>query len=118
MTSYNYQKSGPEVISTQINNRIPNHLISQLHKVEPHDYHVEAANQSVRERECQFGSEKTNLEQFFKANPDLFLDTDQYSTHKPYVPYSHEWEDKSDCYNNIISYQDESAPSHYIVNRI
>lgn len=114
----NYSKSTPEVINLDKNNYIPNHLISQLHPTFPNDNIVLPSNQVVNESPCNFKSEKTNLEQYFKANPDLFLPGDLNSVHKPYVPYTDAWVESSDCYNNIKYMSDQSEPSHFIVNKV
>lgn len=114
----NYIKSTPEVINLEINNRIPNHLISQVQLTEPREYEIQASNQNVTESPCHFESEKTNLAQYFKANPDLFAGTDKWSPFVPYVPYTEEWQQKSDCYNNRLYEIDTSAPLNFLVNKI
>lgn len=114
----NFTKSTPEVINTGIQNSTPNHLISKIHLTEPHDYEVIPSNQAVMESPCDFKSEKTNLEQFFKANPDLFLPGDQNNPHKPFVPYTDAWKDSSDCFNNYKYQTDQTSPSHFIVNKV
>jgi len=115
----NFRQSTPQVINKIKDNWIPPHLISKLHYVGPHKVNeVNASNQNLSECPANFGSEKTNLEQYFKANPDLYEDIDKFSTFTPYVPFTQSWTDKSDCFNNIAYYSNRTAPSHFIVNKI
>lgn len=114
----NFAKSTPEVINTGVQNYIPNHMIPQIHLTEPHDYEVIPSNQVVNESPCDFKSEKTNLEQFFRANPDLFSSGERNDPHKPYVPYTDAWTESSDCVNNYMYQTEQTYPSHFIVNKV
>jgi len=114
----NYYKSTPEVINLQVNNRIPNHLISQVQLTPVQENEILPSNELVKESPCDFVSERTNLSQYFKGNPDLFLNTNKWSTFVPYVPYTYEWQEKSDCYNNRLYELDTSAPLNFLVNKI
>lgn len=117
--SENFRKSTPEVINGRTQNWIPPHLISQLHYVGPfEEVEVQASNQNVVESTCNFVSEKTNLAQYFKANPDLYLATDKYSTFKPFVPFTSAWKEQSDCFNNIKYADDRSIPGNFVVNKV
>lgn len=117
--SENFRKSTPEVINGRTQNWIPPHLISQLHYVGPfQETEIQASNQNVIESTCNFVSEKTNLAQYFKANPDLYLATDKYSTFKPFVPFTDSWKEQSDCFNNIKYSTDKSIPGNFVVNKV
>lgn len=117
--SENFRKSTPEVINGRMQNWIPPHLISQLHYVGPfQETEVQASNQNMVESTCNFVSEKTNLAQYFKANPDLYLPTDKYSTTKPFVPFTNAWKEQSDCFNNIKYADDKSIPGNFVVNKV
>lgn len=117
--SENFRKSTPEVINGRTHNWIPPHMISQLHYVGPfEETEVQASNQNVVESTCNFVSEKTNLAQYFKANPDLYLATDKYSTFKPFVPFTNAWKEQSDCFNNIKYADDRSIPGNFVVNKV
>ena len=117
--SENFRHSTPEVINGRTQNWIPPPLISQLHYVGPFEpVEVQASNQNLVESTCNFVSEKTNLAQYFKANPDLYLATDQYSTYKPFVPFTSSWIEQSDCFNNIKYSTDNSIPGNFVVNKV
>lgn len=117
--SDNFRHSTPEVINSRMQNWIPQHMISQLHYVGPFEpVQVEAANQNEVESTCYFKSEKTNLAQYFKANPDLYLATDKFSTFKPFVPFTDKWKEDSDCYNNSMYQTDKSIPGNFVVNKV
>eukprot|EP00734_Pompholyxophrys_sp_LG126_P000016 Pompholyxophrys_sp_v1_NODE_1_length_32789_cov_6.460653.p16 type:complete len:244 gc:universal NODE_1_length_32789_cov_6.460653:2559-1828(-) len=117
--SDNFRKSTPEVINGRTANWIPPHMISQLHYVGPfEEVEVQASNQNVVESTCNFVSEKTNLAQYFKANPDLYLATDKFSTFKPFVPFTSAWKEQSDCFNNIKYSDDRSIPGNFVVNKV
>jgi hypothetical protein len=93
-------------INLQINNSIPNHLITRVQLSELRDFEIEPANNYVAESPAYFQSEFTNLAAYFKLNPDIFdplKDKRNMITPPavPYVPYQKEWTNASDCFNNI-----------------
>lgn len=94
-------------INLQINNHIPNHLISKIQLSEVREFEIEPANNNIAESPAYFQSQFTNLASYFKMNPELF-DPNKDRRNQidppsvPYVPYTTEWQGASDCFNNVL----------------
>lgn len=108
-------RSQPDVINNIKDNATPAHMVGQvvLRRGPSEASAPLPENAVVKESPCNFVSEKTNLESFFRRNTNLFFrDQQQFPIHQL------AWDDKADCWNNIMYSTDLSPKEHYIVNKI
>lgn len=76
----------PEVLT-------PCEMQAQIKKNDIYDHPVQAQNYHINEMEAEFGSEYTNLPEFFSQNPEMFMQ----EIHNPYVPDAVTWSEKGEC---------------------
>ena len=74
----------------KVTNKLPtDHLIQQAVYDPKSDYPVAAANQDVYEKDADFGTEQTNIGQYFSSNPGAFMNDER---HNAYVPDTNVWD--------------------------
>jgi len=62
---------------------------------------VDPANNAIYEKEAEFGSEQTNISQFFATNPGVFLNNER---HNAYVPDTSVWSQQgSNLYTDLLN---------------
>jgi len=108
--------SQPKVINNTQRNLIPPYMVSQVALARRSDDEGNdpvPENALVKENPSNFTSEKTNLASFFQRNTNLmFRDQQQFPIDQL------AWNDKMDCFNNIMYHIDLTPKEHFIVNKI
>ena len=85
-----------------ISNKLPVHLDSAIQlQYHPAGLDVKASNDMIYEKDADFGSDQTNVAQFFSSNPEAFLKDNR---HTAYVPDVNVWNEQgSQMYNDLVT---------------
>jgi len=77
-----------------ITNRLPDPFIEQAVYTENSPVDTKPSNYDLFDKEADFGSEQTNVSQFFASNPTLFMNDQR---HNAYVKDVSSWNQMGDC---------------------
>lgn len=79
-------------------NGIPCDMRPKLNKKDIYDHPVQPENHHLYEMSAEFGSDYTNLPEFFRQNPEMFTQ----EIHNPYVPNAVTWSEEGDCHQPLL----------------